>query len=100
GWVHKGTKYTYLDRTSTPVNGLRRITISDLSSSTPGMVRVQIKAAAGGYAVGPTFAPMNVILVLGGVSSATAGLCSETQFLPDDCAYDQGNNQLIRCASQ
>ena len=101
GWLRRGSKVIYQDRTATPINGLRRVVLKDLTVVQPNLVAVQMKAAAGTYAVDGNLLPLSAVVTLGGHEEADAGMCSESSFDPEDCvAFGTLVRSTVQCAAR
>ena len=98
GWSLNGgrNRWKYRDKSSTPVNGIRKVFIDDRSRLSPGLVRIVISGKRGTYQVGIADSPVNATFVLGGQPASEAGLCGETAFAAERCRFNR-NGQTIGC---
>jgi hypothetical protein len=89
GWqgVTSGKKWTFRDKTDSPVDGITLVKISDRSVASPNLVRLKIRGLGGRYPLSPLYLPLRAGIRLGDVSAATAGLCGETAFAPNRCEH-------------
>ncbi len=55
GWraSSSGRRWRYIDKSSTPANGITSVVIKDLSSRQPGLIDVRIKGQRGNFAAAP-----------------------------------------------
>ncbi|HYC57495.1 MAG TPA: hypothetical protein VEL28_21365 [Candidatus Binatia bacterium] len=101
GWMRKGSKIIYQDRTVMPANGFRRLILKDMGAAQPNLVSVQIKAAGGTYAVDASLLPLTAILTLGGSAQADAGVCSESRYILAECeAFGTLVRSTVVCSSR
>ena len=78
GWKvnSAGTKWTFRDRDGTLAGGVTKVTITDKSSRTPGLLQITI-SGRGDFALDPAGAPFRLAMVIGGGAQAAEGLCAE-----------------------
>jgi parallel beta-helix repeat protein len=96
GWLknRKGTKWTFVDKTGMPANGIVKLVAQDRSSKAPNRVKVNVIGKGGSYPVTPGDAPVKAAVVLGAQGSSDAGECTETAFTSSDCAFNGSGNKL------
>ena len=63
-------------------------------TTAPRRVELSITGDNGTYPVVDGDVPIDVQVTLGGQPEAAAGLCTESAFVPADCFYNAGRNQL------
>jgi cysteine-rich repeat protein len=98
GWQPSGSgkAWTYLDRRATPVNGIVKLVLTDRSrTTTPRQVKVVVTGKRGAYPVTPGDVPVQAIVTLGDATDATGGLCGESAYAADSCAFNGAGNQLV-----
>ena len=90
GWkVNRlGTKWTYLDRTSTRIGSISEIIIQDKSSTTPGLVTFTVKGKKGSYAVTPADLPVTARILL----AAAGQECGNASFA--SCTFNASGSTL------
>ena len=96
GWTKnaRGTRWTFLDTTGAPNNGIYKMVIIDLSAKTPKQLRVIVKGKNGTYPIVSGDEPVQATVVLGGQASAAAGECGESDFVSNDCTFNGPQNKL------
>jgi 6-phosphogluconolactonase (cycloisomerase 2 family) len=83
GWKSnaRGTSWTWVDRTSSPVGGVKRVVVKDLGKKAPGLVKMTLAARNGSFPIDPAKLP-----VTGSFALAPADGCALTAFDPADCS--------------
>jgi len=96
GWKLTNTNktWTFTDSTPTPANGIVKVIFYDRTATAPRRVELSITGDNGMYPVVDGDEPIDVQVTLGGQPEAAAGLCTESAFVPADCFYNAGRNQL------
>jgi DNA-binding beta-propeller fold protein YncE len=96
GWKlnGSGTRWSFVDRTGAPANGIDKVKITDRSKRLPSLVALAVSGRNGTYPVVAGDEPVAVRLVL----DAT-GRCAVTAFTPDDCRFNGAGNTLA-CRSR
>lgn len=96
GWKRNGsgTTWTYTDTTSAPLAGIKRLKITDRSSTAPRRVKVTVKGQNGVYPVVTGDTPIEAIVVFGGQAAAIAGACGESAYLPGECTFNVSQSVL------
>lgn len=89
-----GTRWTYLNTTGAPFNGIVKLVITDRSRKAPGRIHVSLTGRNGVYPVIPADLPINATLQLGDQASAQAGECGETVFGSGDCKFNPAGTRL------
>lgn len=91
GWRYSNRSHAwkYVDRTSVPINGLRKLLVKDRSKRSPGEVRILLRGRNGHYPVTSDDTPMRASVVLGDISASLAGDCGESAFVGDDCFFNR-----------
>ncbi|MDX2165762.1 MAG: right-handed parallel beta-helix repeat-containing protein [Deltaproteobacteria bacterium] len=76
GWrvSSTGKRWKYVNKSSSPANGITAITIKDLSSRQPGLIDFRVQGKRGTYAVAPSAVTLTGTLVLDPPTAAT-GQC-------------------------
>ena len=65
GWKSRGgTSWTYINRTATRPGGIARMSITNRSRRTPGLVTFMVRGTAGAYPVVPAALPLSGLIVL------------------------------------
>jgi uncharacterized delta-60 repeat protein len=79
GWKSNGAgnRWKFVDRTGSPVAGIGRMDVKDLSKKSPDRVAVKVLGKRGNYFVSPALYPLAATVVLGDATSSAAGLCGE-----------------------
>jgi hypothetical protein len=98
GWKQNGglTKWTYLDRTASPVGGIVRMTTTARGDPASRQVRVAVKGRRGTYPIAAGDGPLRAAVVLGGPLSSQEGECGESDFQPGDCVFN-GSQSRVTC---
>ena len=92
GWrtSSTGRRWRYVNKSSTPANGITSVVIKDLSNRQPGLIDFRIKGRRGNYAVAPAAATLTGTLVLDPPTAET-GQCGVGTIA---CINDPGS---MRC---
>jgi hypothetical protein len=100
GWVvnGKGTRWTYKDTTGS-TGGINKVTVTDSTSKTPGLYKFNVTAKKAAFQVATNEAPVQLFVVLGGASQASAGQCATIAFNDANgskpaCSFVAGNGAL------
>lgn len=96
GWqaARSGTSWRYVNKSATPPGGISLLTIRDLSSKQPGLLRVRAVGKRGSYPVDPANLPLTGLLVLDPPTAAT-GQCGIATFAaPQGCTSD---GKSVKC---
>lgn len=97
GWKTntKGSFWQYLDETVTPVNGVTGLKANDKSKGAAGgLVALTVSGKDGTYPVASSDALLEAVVVLGNQTDAIAGMCGESAYIADDCAFNGTGNSL------
>jgi hypothetical protein len=94
GWTKnaRGNRWTFVDRTGVPNNGISKMVIIDQRANT---LRVAVKGRNGTYPIVSGDEPVQATVVLGGQASAAAGECGESDFVSNDCTFNESLNRLM-----
>jgi hypothetical protein len=95
GWRFKprAKRWVFRDRTGFLTNGIREVSLKDLSRTAKGRVRVIVAGKAGSYPLGLADAPVSLFLALGDES---IGECAESAFTIDECR-PSATRERIKC---
>ncbi len=93
GWKvnGKGTKWTFNDKTETPVNGFVKVAIIDRSKKVLDRVKVVVKGKDGDYPIVEGDQPLRGVVVVGD----PADECTETDFVLEECNFNGKANNLV-----
>jgi len=92
GWQTRPTRLRYLDRTTAPVNGVRKVVLTELPSLTSrSRVRLKLTGYAGRYAEHSDLMPLQTIVSFGGTAGAE---CAEAEYVEEQCSAELA----MRCA--
>jgi hypothetical protein len=100
GWHRKraGTRWTWVDRTASPLNGLAKLVVIDRGGGAAGgAVEVHVIGKRGRYGIVPADAPLQAAVVLGQPTDAAKGKCAQNDFSGAECAPVR-SIPGIRCA--
>jgi hypothetical protein len=100
GWKINGagTTWKYIDkREVSPTPPIFKLSLKDLSNSSPNRVRLRARGKRGDYETSITHVPLKASIALGDGSAASAGLCAEATFVAGDCTHTIGSARKLRC---
>ena len=98
GWTvnSAGTKWTFKDRLGTVADHVIKVTVSDLSSRTPGLYKFKVTGRGGDFQVRPGADPVYVVVLLG-----AAGQCASYAFNgasgPAPLCQFSANGKTLNC---
>jgi hypothetical protein len=99
GWLRAGSgkAWTYVDKTTAPVNGIVKFQVGDKSRPDgPTRTKITVSGKRGSYAVAIADAPLAASVTLGTQADAMAGLCGETAYPPAACRSN-GAGTVLGC---
>jgi hypothetical protein len=97
GWklAGNGKKWTFVDKSATPVGGIGQLVINDKNTSrTPRGVKVTVKGKKSTYPVIAADVPIQATVTLGDATAAAQGLCGESAYAAANCAFNAPQNKL------
>ncbi len=97
GWRLSGNGKTwkFIDRSDTPVDGIRDIRVADKENSKfPRRVKVKVKGKKANYPVVNGDEPVQIVVTLGGETAAAQGLCGTSDYQSGDCVWNGKQNKL------
>jgi hypothetical protein len=81
-----GDKWTYLDkREISPTPLIFKVLLKDRSAVQPGLVRMRARGKRGAYDASEQYTTLTASIALGDEAAASAGLCAEATFIPEEC---------------
>jgi len=98
GWTANGSgsRWKYIDNSSAPINGVRKLFVDDMSRRSVGVVRVVVSGKKGSYPVLVGDPPLDAVVAFGDQAASVAGLCGETDFTGSSCKFNS-RGRVVRC---
>lgn len=94
GWSASGRNtWKYRNKSDDAPAGITSVTVKDLSSKQPGLLKISVEGKGGTYPVAAATLPLRALLVLDPPTAET-GQCGVTSFAPAGCRND---GRTVRC---
>ncbi len=95
GWKQNGSgsKWTFIDKTASPANGITKLSFQDKSKKSARRVKLQVKGKNGNYPIVSGEEPPVATVIFG---AGGAGECTSSVFTAVQCGFS-GSGKKLKC---